>query len=102
MTTAHFPTAEAALEALSNGREDWIAFACEVAARFCARNGEFTTDDLWRECPPPKGVKGQIFGAVTRKLVKAKLIEPTGFYRPSERAECHSRPIAIYRPGRAA
>ena len=97
-----FPDAESALEALSKGNEDWINTACEIAARICTREGEFTTDDLWRECPPPPGVKGQIFGAVTRKLVKAKKLEPTGNYRPSVRAECHKRPIAIYRPGAAS
>ena len=100
-TRQPFPTAEAALEALSDGREEWIALACEIGARFCARNGEFTTDDLWRECPPPAGVKGQIFGAVTRKLMTSKRIEPTGEYRKSARPECHGRPIAVYRPGRA-
>lgn len=97
-----FPDAESALEALARNNEEWIALACEVAARICTREGEFTTDDLWRECPPPTGVKGQIFGAVTRRLVKDKRIEATGQYRKSTRPECHSRPIATYRPGRGA
>ncbi|MCK9250668.1 MAG: hypothetical protein M0P31_17025 [Solirubrobacteraceae bacterium] len=59
-----------------------------------------TTDEVWSQLdwagagPPPEP---RALGAVMRAAWKAGVIEPTEDYRPSNRPDCHRRPVRVWR-----
>lgn len=61
---------------------------------------EFTTDHVWDflDMPEhPKCREPRAMGAVMRKAAIDGVIATTGRYVNSNRAECHNRPVAIWR-----
>lgn len=73
----------------------------ESAVSVLVRRGEdFTTDDIWQlmahtglSTPEPRAM-----GAIIRQFANDQQIVSTGSYRKSTRAECHRRPLAVWRP----
>lgn len=73
-------------------REDWLAQARDVARQLGRGGKPVTVDDVREKCPPPKGIDGRVMGAVfTRKEWTCVS------YRRSERKECHSRPVGVFK-----
>jgi hypothetical protein len=80
--------------------EDWYNQAEVSVQRLIQRGIFFTTDDVWEllkdsgyTTPEPRAL-----GSVMRQFAKDKQIIPTGSFRKSLRPECHSRPLAVWRP----
>lgn len=72
---------------------DWIDDAGR-AAEALGRNGAMVTiDDVRGVCPPPAGTDARIMGAVFSKKLGWECVG----YRRSTRADCHGRPVAIWR-----
>ena len=59
--------------------------------------GSFTTDDVWREIGDVAPPEPRAMGAAMMRAKKAGLIRPTSEYRNSVRAECHARPVRIWK-----
>jgi hypothetical protein len=71
----------------------------ELAIRAIARNKKIiTADDLHvlDVSVARLGRERQVYGAVLAKLAKAGFLEKLG-YVPSERSECHNRPLLQWR-----
>ena len=87
----------------------WLDMA-EQCVRHCAQYlDEYTNDDVQAEiehrcklmrdlgAEPPSTHEPRALGAVTRKLVRAGLIEKTGRYVTSNRKSNHAQPIPVWR-----
>lgn len=73
--------------------EDWKSRARAALEGLIASGLPFTTDDVWavlRHPPEPRAL-----GALVMAYAKAGKICRKGF-RPSQRPECHRRPIAVW------
>jgi hypothetical protein len=78
----------------------WVTPA-EIAIAYLAKTREhFTTDDVWEHLHQ----RGHEFphepramGALMRNAARAGLITATDRVTPSQRPECHRRPIRIWR-----
>lgn len=80
-----------------NAPTAWMTAAIDVARSLA---DVWSTDDVWRELDrlgvePPH--EPRAMGAVIRVLVLNGEIVATGEYIKSARAECHRRPIALWR-----
>lgn len=76
----------------------WTATARRIVLAISA-GGEFTTDDVWTglESAGVATHEPRALGAVIRQLAGEGAIGKAGTYRPSTRAACHARPIAVWR-----
>jgi len=87
---------EQALNRLDDAHETWIDMALAVVRYVAIINREFTTDDVWpyiKESPP----EPRAMGAVMRKVLAAGIAKPTDRTIKSDRPDCHSRPIRVWR-----
>lgn len=96
---------DAAIDRVERGADDaWMAEAAEAIEgvvdtdRVVGRG--FTTDDVWAyldlwRVPSPR--EPRAMGAAMRLAERAGIIQPTGEYRTSRRAECHCRPVRVWR-----
>lgn len=87
---------EALVTVLAN--MEWKDLA-EDAVTWCARmRPTFTTDDVWKRMmqvdPEATVSEPRGLGAV---MARNDSIIPTGQYVPSERPECHRRPVRVWR-----
>ncbi len=71
--------------------DDWITRARNFAMHYAARNGEVTSDDVQKWCPPPPDAHPNVMGAVFR----GKRLKPVGFTQ-TKRVSGHARTIRIY------
>ena len=62
----------------------------------CPNRMYFTTDEVWRFLTHGSGVEKRAMGSVMLKAARDGLIQKTGGYKQSQRAECHLRPIPIW------
>lgn len=87
---------EQALTAVEQAHKDWVVIALQVVRDLCNSRPEFTTDDIWMYV---EGIPAEprAMGAVMRKAVKERLCEQTDRTIKSRRAQCHRRPIAVWR-----
>lgn len=80
-------------------RPSWLrGIEAEVLA--CARDGEFTSDDVWRRVsarPELATDEPRALGNVLRRMARAGTIVATGEWRRSSRAACHGRPVQVWR-----
>lgn len=76
--------------------QEWITQAENFTLFYAARNGEVSSDDVQRECPPPIGSNPNVVGALFRSLLAKKKIEFVAT-RKSNRASGHARRIGVYR-----
>jgi hypothetical protein len=72
-----------------------------MAVRATARrNKEFTTDEVWKMLDAggaPPVPEPRAMGAVMKAMVKEGAVEASDRYRPSTRADCHHRPVRIWK-----
>ena len=83
-----------------NADGDWMAAAQDAIGALVSARQEFTTDDVWAVLsgwgvPEPR--EGRAMGAVMRRAARSGLVVKTDRVRNSVRAECHARPVAVWR-----
>lgn len=86
---------ENALARVSEANAVWISGTVEVIVDVARKSETFTSDDIWPRsgnCPEPRAM-----GAAFRVAQKLGLIVPTAEWRLSTRAECHRRPLRVWR-----
>lgn len=74
---------------------DWMDRALNAARAVAARQATFTTDDVWALVGPPP--EPRAMGAVMKRLAAEDGAHATGGYVVSARAECHGRPVRVWR-----
>ena len=89
-----------ALERVEKGAMEWMPAAERAIVRLARMGDEFTADDVWVildrwKVKPP--TEPRAMGAAMKNAQNAGLIVPTGSWRTSERAECHCRPVQVWR-----
>lgn len=68
-----------------------------VAIKRAMMAGTFTTDDVWRELDVRHQThERRALGAVMKQLQREGEIAPTQMFVPSNRPECHRRPIRVW------
>jgi len=75
-------------ELLEYLRSEWISRARYAARQIAIKRGFVTSDDVWKECPPPAEIDPRVMGAV----FKTEEFSQVGFVK-STRTVCHKRPI---------
>lgn len=84
-----------AIRNLTNANTDWVEWIKAEAVRLSKLSGDITTDELWESCERndfyPK--EPRAMGAAFRPCNRWRRVG----YRPSRRAVCHARPIAVWR-----
>lgn len=94
---AAFVAADLALvDVEANAAPTWLDVARGIV-RAMPPGHEFTTDDVWVSLGDVRTHEPRAMGAVMRGLQRDGVIVNTRQYRPSERAECHARPIPVWR-----
>lgn len=90
-----------ALRRIEGSSPDAIEAALQVVHACALTMPLFSTDDVWRRLQET----GQHFdkrhrrflGAAMQQAAKLGWCEATAEYRPSERVECHGRPVRMWR-----
>lgn len=94
---AAFAAADMAIEGVeANAHPTWLDLARGIV-RAMPPGHEFTTDELWEKLGDVRTHEPRAMGAVMRGLQRDGVIENTKSYTPSARAECHARPIPVWR-----
>lgn len=89
-----------ALELVESAMDrEWGEAAYARVKYLCQTRVEFTTDEIWShldtlDC---KTGESRALGAVMRNAAKDGLCVSTGRFVKSNRPECHSRPICVWR-----
>ena len=83
----------------SNASHKWLYWAKKAVSR-ASQEGAFTSDDVWHwlevwDVESPR--EPRALGAVIRKMARDGQIRSTGDFVKSTRAECHGRPVAVWR-----
>jgi|TARA_Y100000034_G_scaffold40035_1_gene49349 hypothetical protein len=82
-----------------NANEEWKERALLAVEKCAQKWSRFIVDQVWQELE--KGDEpandNRAMGAVMRRAVKYKLIEPTEDYRPSNRVTSHRVPRRIWK-----
>ena len=90
---------DAALEAVeAHADADWKHAALE-AVRLCAQQmPDFTTDQGWKVLSRTDSQthEPRAMGAIMRQAVSLGWVKPTDQYRPSDRPDCHKRPVKVW------
>jgi len=79
---------------------DWRLEALRAVYDLCRTRSEFTTDAVWGlldrrgVAPPPEP---RAIGAIMRAATRRGWCEATDHTRKSVRAECHRRPVQVWR-----
>jgi hypothetical protein len=90
---------QALVDVAVNADPDWWQHAVNIVRDIAATSFDFTTDDIWcelerRSIATPH--EPRAIGAVVVAVKRLGLIAPTNRYRPSNRPECHARPIRVW------
>jgi hypothetical protein len=90
---------QALVDVAVNADPDWWQNAVNIVRDIAATSFDFTTDDIWcelerRSIATPH--EPRAIGAVVVAVKRLGLIAPTNRYRPSNRPECHARPIRVW------
>ena len=84
-----------AITNLETAYDGWIDSVLKIIS-LIPNQQTFTTDYLWEQVDSePK--EPRVMGAVMTKAKKGGLVSATGNYIKSRRAECHARPVMIWR-----
>lgn len=78
---------------------EWLDAALVVVDRLARTLSEFTTDDVW-DALTTRPPEPRALGAVMTRAKAAGLAVPTDRTRQSRRAECHARPLRIWKAAR--
>ncbi len=83
-------TKEAAFDLFEIHRAEWLA-AARNFLNAQVIGSKMTVDDVRSAVPPPDGIDGRVMGVVF-KGQPWKMVA----YKPSVRATCHKRPVAVF------
>jgi hypothetical protein len=72
----------------------WVEAALDAVKYVAETAREFTSDDLWDHITQPR--EPRALGAVMRNAQKLGYIKATDRWTPSERVECHGRPVRVW------
>ena len=82
-----------------NADQEWRNAAIAAVRQIASVYSDFTTDDVWIELGG-QAMQGthdpRAMGAVMTDAARAGICRKSDRVRPSERKECHRRPIAIW------
>lgn len=99
LQTSMFSSAEdlrdQAIEKLESAYDNWINSVLKIISSI-PNQQTFTTDYLWEQVDSEPR-EPRAMGAVMTKAKKIGLVCSTGNYIKSRRAECHARPVMIWR-----
>jgi len=99
LQTSMFSSAEdlrdQAIEKLEVAYDNWISSVLKIISSI-PHQQTFTTDYLWEQVDSEPR-EPRAMGAVMTKARKDGLVCATGNYVKSRRAECHARPVMIWR-----
>jgi hypothetical protein len=99
LQTSLFSNAEAlrdnAIDKLEIAYDGWIDSVLKIISSI-PNQQTFTTDYLWEQVDSAPN-EPRAMGAVMTKAKKTGLVVATGNYIKSRRAECHARPVMIWR-----
>lgn len=73
----------------------WLGAARQAVRDLAATGREWSSDDVWATLPHPP--EPRALGAVIRQMAAEGVIESTGRTKPSERPDCHARPVQCWR-----
>lgn len=93
-------TEEAIKQAEENASQEWATLAWQTLKLIAENRLEFTTDDLWAELERYPNItthEPRAMGAIMRKAIKHKWIQPTGRYVKTKRPIAHQKPIAVWK-----
>lgn len=96
---AAFAAADMAIDGVeANASTTWLDIARGIVRSYPPGHS-FTTDDVWHALSfvDVRTHEPRALGAVMRGLQRDGVIENTKSYQPSARAECHARPIPVWR-----
>ena len=97
-TTASENRDEALERVESNASVEFLATAYGAVKRAAMIHETFIVDDVWQQLPDfAKTHEKRAMGAVVRRAVKEKIIEPTEEYRASQQPQCHGNPRRVWR-----
>lgn len=96
---------DAIVAVAAHTRADWIALARQAVRELCAAGRPFTSDDVWDTIDRRAGGRAdppepRALGAVMRWADRQGLAVPTDRTSPSQRPDCHRRPVRIWQPTR--
>lgn len=75
---------------------DWSTEVYRIISELADKGIPFTSDDVWKLVSgTPKN--NSAMGAVFRKAVANKIVEPTEQFILSQRPSAHSRPIRVWK-----
>lgn len=80
--------------------KDWRRLATQAFRVVLLTHDQFTTDDVWNllDREHVHTHDRRAMGAIVREFSRSGAIVSTGDYVKSKRVECHSRPVAVWRP----
>jgi len=90
---------QALVDVAANADPGWWQHAVNIVKDVAATSFDFTTDDIWCELERRNVItphEPRAIGAVVVAVKRLGLIAPTDRYRPSNRPECHARPIRVW------
>ena len=82
-----------------NADQDWRNTALAAVRQIASTQSEFTTDNIWSEIEHTSFSSThdpRAMGAVMTDAARAGICRKSDRVRPSQRKECHRRPIAIW------
>lgn len=84
------------VQLVSDNNPEWMDEAYSVISELAQLGLPFTSDDVWKKLSTlPKN--NSAMGAVFRKAVADKIVEPTQQFILSARPSAHSRPIRVWK-----
>lgn len=101
-TPAEVARDDAMTEADLHAEPSWRLAARQAILRVALNHPTgFTTDEVWAELADGDTAthEPRALGAQMRAAAKAGEITGTDTYRPSTRADCHMRPVRVWRRG---
>jgi hypothetical protein len=88
---------EAIARVEANAPERWLQRAHDTVQLIALARFDFTTDHVWDALGDDRPAEPRALGAVMKAMARDGKIRATGEYRKSERADCHARPVAVWR-----
>jgi hypothetical protein len=84
------------IERVGHGSEAWVTAAVAIIEMLAETRTEFTTDDVWdfMAASPPEP---RAMGAAMSRARSLGYCEANNRTVPSNRPECHRRPIRVWR-----
>ena len=88
---------EAIARVEAHAPEGWLQRAHDTVQLVALARFDFTTDQVWDALGEDRPQEPRALGAVMKAMARDGKIRATGEYRKSHRADCHARPVAVWR-----